>query len=73
MTPGNSGNRASVASSVERSASAAPSAGDTRTVSIELPTPMPWLAAIRHWLRTMLRWSGIIFVDHGVGWLRRSR
>ncbi|MFK4384033.1 MULTISPECIES: hypothetical protein [unclassified Bradyrhizobium] len=35
--------------------------------------PPPKLAAIRHWLRTMPRRCGIIFVDHGVGALSWSR
>jgi hypothetical protein len=45
--------------SQRRSASALPSAGDSRTVSISRPTPAPAVAPTRHGLLAMLRIEGI--------------
>ena len=46
--------------------------GERRRVSTKPATPPPKLSMIRHWLRTMFRWCGIILVDQGVGSFSRA-
>ena len=56
-----------------RSAASRPAAGDRRNTAAWRASALPWLSNRWHWLRTMLRWCGIIAVDHGLGVFRLFR
>src|SRR5215475_5016941 len=58
---------------VALSCSAFPDSGENLMVASEPATPPPKDATIRHWLRSMFRWCGIILDDQGVGLFKRSR